>query len=167
MIRKMETEDIPRVAEIIVFSWRSAYRGIISDEYLFNERLVTSQLVKLEETICDSSAECYVFDDGIVKAALKMCPCADENKVGTFELYELYVDVFFQKQGIGAQLIDFFEERAMEYGYNELCIWTFEKNNVARVFYEKCGYLFDGMVNYLEQFGSTGVRYVKKVAKVD
>jgi len=159
----MEAADIPRVAEIIVFGWRSAYRGIISDEYLFNERLVTSQINSLEEAMRDGNAEHYVFDDGIVKAMLKICPCSDEDKVDAFELYELYVDPFFQKQGIGALMIDFFEERAKEYGYNELCIWTFEKNAVARVLYEKCGYVVDGEVDYLEQFKATGVRYTKEL----
>ena len=33
MIRAMEISDIPRVAEIHVFGWRSAFRGIISDEH--------------------------------------------------------------------------------------------------------------------------------------
>jgi len=166
----METSDIPRVAEIIVFGWRSAFRSIVSDEFLFNERTVVNGIARLEQLWHNEVGGNYVFDDGIVKAIIRILPCRDEDKPNSLELGVLYVDVFFQKQGIGKLLIEFFEQQAAECGYNELCIWTFLKNATARAFYEKMGYAHDGTVNssgeFYERHKATGVRYTKRLRGV-
>lgn len=40
----MKLSDVPRVAEIHVFGWRSTYREIVSDEFLFNKMLVSKRM---------------------------------------------------------------------------------------------------------------------------
>ena len=167
MIRPMQISDIPRVAEIHVFGWRCAYRGIVSDEHLFNTLLVSKRMERwterLEENLRNNDYENYVFDDGIIKAFLGIGPCRDIDKPEAFELGGIYVDPCMQGQGIGTALVAYCENIAAERGYHEVCIWTFEKNAPARAFYEKQGYVLDGVTQIVEPYEAVGVRYCKRI----
>jgi len=162
----MQLSDIPRVAEIHIFSWRCAYRGIISDEHLFNELSVVKRIERLESLLRDkadiwSGSDNYVYDDGIIKAFLSIGPCRDEDKPKAFELGEIYVDPCLQGGGIGTALVLYCEEIAAKRGYDEIILWTFEKNAHARAFYEKLGYTLDSATQIVEPYGAVGVRYSK------
>ena len=167
MIRPMQLQDIPRVAEIHVFGWRCAYRGIISDQHLFNTMLETKRVERFTEQFLKKDTgdevwnESYVYDDGMIKAFLTIGPCRDADKPNAFELGGIYVDPSMKGQGIGTALTHYCEKRAKEQGYKEICLWTFEKNTAARAFYEKLGYVLDGATMVVEPYGATGVRYNK------
>ena len=109
MIRPMQASDIPRVAEIHVFGWRCAYRGIISDEHLFNNVLVSTRIerwmARFTTPVESDDSEKYVYDDGIIKAFLTISPCKDEDKPDAFELGAIYVDPCMQGQGVGKALV--------------------------------------------------------------
>ena len=69
----------------------------------------------------------WVYEgEGIVKGLIHI-----EGK----EVYELYVDYFFQGKGIGSELIEFAKR---EHGVSFL--WTLEKNQDAIAFYEAHGF---------------------------
>ena len=161
MIRPIAISDISRAAEIHVFAWRSAYRGIISDEYLFKTRSVAGSLKRFEDTVRDGTPETYVYDDGIVKAFLTIGICRNEDKPNAFELGAIYVDPFMQGQGIGRQLAEFCEKQAVERGFNEICLWVLKENWQSRGFYEKMGYVADGSEEFLERLSAWQVRYTR------
>ena len=165
MIRPMQFSDIPRVAEIHVFGWRCAYRGIVPDEHLFNVLSVAKRMERFEVSMKDKesawNSNTFVYDDGIIKAFLTIGPCRDEDKLSAFELGGIYVDPCLQGKGIGTALVAHCEEIAVKRGYNEVCLWTFEKNAAARAFYEKVGYVHDGATQIVEPYGAVGVRYHK------
>ncbi len=101
MIRKAELRDLSRIAEILVFTKRMKYRSIFhNDDYSFNEL----QVVKVADEFKAPELldKVWVYDDGIVKGMMHL-----EGK----EISELYVDYFFWKQGIGAQLLEFAKEK--------------------------------------------------------
>jgi len=164
----MQASDIPRVAEIRVFAWRCAYRGIVSDRHLFNELTVISRIENLEKHLANSDGDSfeqnrYVYDDGIIKAFLMVGQCGDTDKPHAFELGAIYVDPCLQGKGIGKALAAHCEKVAAAHGYKEICLWTFEKNAPARAFYEKLGYVHDGKTQIVEPYGATGVRYAKNI----
>jgi len=165
MIRPMQISDIPRVAEIHVFGWRCAYKGIVPDEHLFNVLSVAKRMERFETSMKDKeiawNSNTFVYDDGIIKAFLTIGPCRDEDKLSAFELGGIYVDPCLQGKGIGTALVAHCEEIAAKRGYNEVCLWTFEKNAAARAFYEKVGYVHDGATQIVEPYGAVGVRYHK------
>ena len=163
MIRRMTAADISRVAEIHVMGWRNAYRGIVSDDYLFNELLVSKRIVKLE-LYFEQDPEFYVYDDGIVKAFLTAAPGNDEGMCDALVLEALYVDAFMQNCGIGTALALHFEKIAAERGCKRVYLWTFEENTKARAFYEKLGYKFDGTRKVIGAHGWVGVRYLKEIS---
>jgi GNAT superfamily N-acetyltransferase len=161
MIRAMEITDIPRVAEIHVFGWRSAYRGIASDSLLFNKMTVERRMEAFRSFVENEAAENYVYDDGIIKAFMTAGQCRDADKPDSFELWGVYVEPFMQREGIGSKMVGFCEARARERGFGEVCLWVLEKNEAARAFYEKMGYGADGKAIYLDSLDAFEVRYTK------
>jgi len=125
MIRKAIEEDASRIAEILVFVKRMKYRPIFQDDvYSFVELQVLPVAKKyIEAGILDNM---LVYDDGIVKGLIHI----EGN-----EIVELYVDFFFQGQGIGSALIEYAKEQ-----FPITFLWTIEKNTDAIRFYEAHGF---------------------------
>lgn len=129
-IRKAKIEDLSRIAEIYIFNNRVNYFPIFKDEeFSFGELQVVSLIdhyFKKDEVI----KNIYVFDNGLIKGFIQLD--------GT-EICKLYVDTFFQSQGIGNELI--------EYAIKELhanYLWALEKNKRAISFYQKHGFQLTG-----------------------
>ena len=126
MIRKAEKKDLSRIAEILVFVKRMKYRSIFHDDgYSFGNLQVIS--VAEEYSAPSILDNIWVYEEkGIVKGFIHI-----EDK----EISELYVDYFFQGQGIGSKLIEFaIKEHDVEF------LWTLEKNQDAIAFYEAHGF---------------------------
>lgn len=126
MIRKATLQDISRIAEILVFVKRIKFRPIFKDDdYSFGEL----QVIPVAEKYSRPEILDYIWvfeDEGIVKGLIHI-----EGK----EVVELYVDYFFQGQGVGAKLLEFAKK---EYDVNLL--WAIEKNTDAIRFYEAHGF---------------------------
>lgn len=124
-IRQATVKDISRIAEILVFVKRSNFRPIFkNDDYSFGELQVLS--VAKEYARPDILNHIWVYDDGIVKGLIRV---EDE------EIRELYVDSFFQNQGVGAELIEFAKSN-----FPVQFLWAIEKNAGALRFYEAHGF---------------------------
>lgn len=133
MIRKARADDLSRIAEILVFDKRINFRPIFqNDDYSFNEL----QVLKVARQYAQRLEHIYVYDDGIVKGLIH---------IEGSEIVELYVDHFFQSQGIGAKLLAFAQEvhRADH-------LWAIEKNVRALTFYESHGFHPTGEKKYEE-----------------
>ena len=92
--------------------------------------LYTSPLAQ-EYLRCPEKLEnIWVYDDEFVKGMVH---------IQGLQIKELYVDYFFQHQGIGAQLLDFaVRDRGARF------LWVLEKNKAAIQFYEAHGFVFSG-----------------------
>ena len=125
-IRKAIVEDIPRIAEILVFSKRKNYREIFNDDI---GSFVDLQVYSLAKAYFDNPnllEDYFVYDDEFVKGLIY---------IDGSEIKELYVDPFFERKGIGGKLLDFV---VSEYGCQEL--WVLDKNEKAKNFYLKHGF---------------------------
>ena len=125
MIRKATKDDLSRIAEILVFVKRVKFRPIFKDdEYSFGELQVlrVAEEYGKEEIL----GNILVYDDGIVKGLIRI-----EGE----EIVELYVDWFFQDQGVGSELIEYAKEN-----YPVSFLWAIEKNDDAIRFYEAHGF---------------------------
>lgn len=129
-IRKATIEDLSRIAEIFVFNNRINYFPIFKDEtFSFGELQVVSLVdnyFKKDEII----KNIYVSDDGLIKGFIQM------NEA---EICKLYVDPFFQSQGIGHELMEF----AMREFHADK-VWALEKNIRAISFYQRHGFHLAG-----------------------
>lgn len=129
-IRRAAPGDISRLAEILVFVKRMNYRDIFHEDYFsFN---VLQVLPAAQEYIDnpDRLAATWVYDDGIVKGLIHI-----END----EICELYVDHFFQSEGIGGKLIEF-----AIHEHSAHSLWVLEKNLRAIAFYRRYGFALTG-----------------------
>ncbi len=129
-IRKAVRSDLSRVAEILVFNNRTNFLPIFKDPgYSFGELQVES-LINTYFTQAEIFSNLYVYDDGIIKGFILMD--------GT-EIVKLYVDTFFQSNGIGRELLQFAIDN---FGADGL--WALEKNTRAIEFYSRHGFVFSG-----------------------
>lgn len=126
-IRSAEARDISRIAEILVYVKRMNYRAIFrEDHFSFN----VLQVLPVAQEIADDPGylpDTWVYDDGIVKGMIR---------VSKGHICELYVDHFFQSEGIGGQLIDFAVQRL-----SACSLWVLEKNHRAIAFYQRHGFV--------------------------
>ena len=130
MIRKASIEDISRIAEILFFVKRMNYRSIFrNDAVSFGE----IQVLPVAEKYSDPEIldRIWVYEsDGIVKGLIRI---TDK------EVIELYVEHFFQGQGIGAELLEFAKKE-----HDVRSLWVLEKNTSAIRFYEAHGFHVTG-----------------------
>ena len=125
IIRRATKEDVSRIAEILVFAKRMKYRSIFNDDaYSFCELQVLSVAEKYIENGFLNNM--FLYDDGIIKGLIR---------IEKDEIVELYVDHFFQGQGVGSELIEYAKEH-----YPVSFLWTIEKNTEAVRFYEAHGF---------------------------
>ena len=126
-IRKADIKDVSRIAEILVFTKRMNYRPIFqNDKVSFGEIQVlplAQEYLKSPELL----EPIWVYDDEFVKGVLHV----EDNRI-----QELYVDSFFQNQGIGAKLIDFAIQKCQAKS-----LFVLEKNTGAIRFYERHGFV--------------------------
>lgn len=146
MIRQADKQDIPRIAEIIVFGKRVAYRPIFKNDFVsFNELQVVDlyEKYKRNPNILDGM---MLYDDGIVKGVINGHP--EENKI--FEITEFYVEPFFVGQGIGTLLMKQMIQQIKKKGFQKIILWVIKDNVRARKFYEVNGFVNSGKTCIIE-----------------
>lgn len=145
MIRKATIRDIPRIAEIIVYGKRVAYRPIFNNDVVsFNEL----QVIKLIEEYRSNPAlvdNMLLYDDGIIKGVINRV-----FKDNAVEICEFYVEPFFKGNGIGKKLIQQVILEARTSKRNKLFLWVVEDNVSARKFYENNGFITSGETCLIE-----------------
>lgn len=126
LIRKASIKDISRIAEILVFVKRMNYRSIFrNDAVSFGEIQVIP--VAEEYSKPEILNSIWVYEsEGIIKGLIRIVEK---------EVVELYVEHFFQGQGIGAELIEFAIKE-----HDVKSMWVLEKNVNAIRFYEAHGF---------------------------
>ncbi len=135
-IRKATEKDLSRIAEIYVFNNRMNYWPIFKDdEFSFGELQVVTMVDNYfgKDEILENI---LVYDDGLIKGFIQM------NRT---EICKIYVDTFFQGEGIGKELIEY---AINEYHANNL--WALEKNERAISFYKKHGFNLTGEKKFEE-----------------
>ena len=136
MIRQANIDDASRIAEILVFTKRMNYRDIFqNDKVSFGEMLVYPLAKKYIDNP-DELDGIWVYDDEFVKGMIHI----EENQI-----VELYVDTFFEKQGIGSMLVEFAIKKM-----NCDFLWVLEKNIQAIKFYQRHGFVITDEKQYEE-----------------
>ncbi len=147
MLRKAGNMDISRIAEILIFTKRTTYRPIFkNDNVSFNEMQVLKEIEKLSQP--SALDNIYVYDDGIVKATVKIEDVGEKTKVSEF-----FVDPFFQGEGIGTKILNNVIEKS-----KEVFLYVLDKNERAIRFYVKMGFKYTGEK---EEFLNSGFYMLK------
>ena len=127
MIRSATINDASRIAEILIFTKRVNYRKIFQNDKVSFGDMQVYPLANDYINHPDKLENIYVYDDEFVKGMIHID--------GT-QIVELYVDTFFENEGIGSKLVEYVIEQ-MNCDY----LWVLEKNVKAIQFYEKHGFV--------------------------
>ena len=147
MIRHATIADASRIAEILIFAKRMNYRNIFkNDKVSFGEM----QVYPLAKRYIDNSDELkgmWVYDDEFVKGVIN---------INGKQIVELYVDSFFENQGIGSILIKYAVEQ-LDCDF----LWVLEKNIKAIRFYQKHGFV----ITEEKQYERGTIEYIVKMKR--
>ena len=122
-IRKATTDDLSRIAEMVIFNYRLNFYPIFrDDDFYFNELQVAKQLDQYK----DSVGSMWVYDDGAVKGFIQV-----EDR----EIKKLFVEPVLQGNSIGAELLHFAVGQC-----DADFLWALEKNVRAIRFYQRHGF---------------------------
>jgi ribosomal protein S18 acetylase RimI-like enzyme len=142
LIRDATEKDVPAIAELHAESWRSAYRGVLSDDYLEKD-VHRDRLAVWQERFSNASqGSMFVIVAEMASTFLGGFACVFPEKDaiwGSF-LDNLHVSPQLTGQGIGRKLLAESAGRLVRLGSSAgLYLWVIEQNYRARRFYEKAG----------------------------
>jgi GNAT superfamily N-acetyltransferase len=133
-IRAATPADAGAIAEVHVASWRSAYHGIVPDDWL--AKLDVPRRTEQWEKLLGGTIVLVADDGGVVGF---VAAHAD-----TGEIAALYLAPDRMRAGIGTQLLDAVHDRLRAAGRTRARLWVFTANQPARAFYAAHGYAHDG-----------------------
>jgi len=140
-IRLASVNDIEGIARVHMESWRSTYKGIISQSYLSNLTL-ESRVEKWNTTFNSLNQDevIYIIEDdfgtivGFINGGKSREPGLQYNS----ELYAIYLLKEVQGNGYGKLLFNKFNETMKQRNYQSLMLWVLEENPSIH-FYKRLG----------------------------
>ena len=131
--------DAIRIAELHAMSWRSAYRGILPDDYLDGnvEPERRSHWQKTLAGLSDGDLVLKAERDGEIAGFVSVY----WNQVPGLDTYldNLHVKPGMRGSGLGRRLLAAALHRLIEAGAQSLCLTVFDANEGAIRFYQRLG----------------------------
>ncbi|KJK49598.1 hypothetical protein UK23_13575 [Lentzea aerocolonigenes] len=150
-VRLAEVSDAADVALVHVRTWQVVYRGHMPDELLDN--LSVEARTSMWERLIPSGGVWVALLDGAVVGFASTGPSRDADAAS--ELYAIYLLPSAWGSGLAEPLLT----TALS-GMTDTVLWVLEDNPRARRFYERLGFVVDGMTR-VEEFGSSVVKEVR------
>ena len=138
IIRRMEIEDAEAVTDVLINTWKTAYRGIVSDECLDNLDRVTL----VERRRKQYKDYIVAVSDGLIAG---FCWYVNNNSFTEdvpdidSEVVAIYVLPEMERQGIGRKMMLYAIDDLKKQDKNKMIIWCLKDNHQGRAFYEKMG----------------------------
>jgi ribosomal protein S18 acetylase RimI-like enzyme len=138
-----------------VTTWKTAYRGIMPDDYLDALKVEPDAVVRMEAGLAGALAEgrtpLLVGEvGGRIVGFVNFGRCGDEQ-IGGGEVFALYVLPEAQGGGLGHALLTDAVKRLRADGHEEIGLWAAAGNAQARRFYERFGFVLSGRVQFLSE----------------
>jgi ribosomal protein S18 acetylase RimI-like enzyme len=148
-IRAATPADAADLAVAHACSWRSAYRGVLSDEFLDAlgpDRWRAAWAESLTATDWPRRGTLLACADDEVVGFVSVGPTRDDDAgtVPTGEVTGIYVVPAWWGAGVGTALMAAAQAMLTDAGCREATLWVLRDNVRARRFYERTGWLPDG-----------------------
>src|SRR5437879_10038629 len=139
LVRAAGIDDAAAIARVHVATWKTAYRGLLPDDFLASLSESHYQ-ERWQRTIADHGSGVYVAEDGreVVAFASGGRERAGEDGFGG-ELYAIYVMRESQGRGHGRALVRAVTAGLRKMGLTEMIVWVLRDNFPTRRFYERLG----------------------------
>jgi len=135
-IQRATVEDARDLSIAHIASWQKGYRGLYSDELLDNLS-VDESIPRWEKRLRSDDTTFLTRRNRQVAGFITVRAAPAED---TGELYLLYVNPDFWRQGVGRRLSNFSCNWFMEQGYKRAIVWVNHLNKPGMEFYEACGW---------------------------
>jgi ribosomal protein S18 acetylase RimI-like enzyme len=139
LVRRAGPEDAAGIARVHVATWRTAYRGLLPDDFLasLNESAYSE---RWRRTLSGAADRVYVAEnaDAVIGFASGGKERAGEGGYSG-ELYAIYVLSEAQGHGHGRRLVQAVVGGLRELGLPNMIVWVLRDNMPARRFYEGLG----------------------------
>jgi ribosomal protein S18 acetylase RimI-like enzyme len=145
-IREASIEDTAAIAQVHVDSWRTAYQGIISDEYLANLDVKAREAgwIRFFEQPNRSSVIYVAVNEADSIVGFVSGGATRSSEYGyDAELYSIYILSSYQGQGIGARLAGEIVDYFRRMGYHSFMLWVLEQNSAVDFYKRLGGEVFD------------------------
>ena len=143
-IREATISDAFSISKVHIDTWRSTYKGIVTDEYLNELSYYKQEKRWINIMNDDSKAINYIFvAEDEENRIIGFASCGTEREGDKFfkgELYAIYIIKEYQNKGVGKLLFNSVVKKIKELKFNSMIIWALEDNHPACGFYE----LMDG-----------------------
>jgi len=146
-IRASSREDYSAIARIHVDSWKTTYKGIISQDYL-DSLSITSREPWWKDVIADSVNIVFVAEvisvpidgESSVIGFIKGGPNRSAEYASDYaaELGALYLTEDYRQKGVGTRLVAHLVKELRKRDFNSMLVWVLASNPYRR-FYERLG----------------------------
>lgn len=137
--------DLPRLAELVLETWRRAYAGVVPPRFLadldvrrIRERWEHHLLVNEFSIVATVQSDVVgVCSGGAIRDAVGVQPTCGE-------FYSINIDPRYWRRGLGALLLSNGVTSLQASGYRDAALWTMADNRRAKSFYASQGWFRDG-----------------------
>ncbi|MBG0817136.1 N-acetyltransferase [Planomonospora sp. ID82291] len=147
--------DVGAVEHVRVTTWKSAYRGIMPDDYLdalaVEPDAVSGMEAGLAAALDEGRVPLLVGEAGGGVAGFANFGRCHDEEIGGGEVFALYVLPESQSGGLGRALLTAAVERLRADGHEEAGLWVASGNTRARRFYECFGFVPSGRTKSLPE----------------
>lgn len=156
VIRNVEEKDIERVADININCWKKCYGGIVEQSVI--DSIDKDERIATMTRSMDNNIFIVAEEDSQIKGFCRYV--ANNNYSSNYEEVDcevcaIYVDVEFQRKGIGSKMLEYVLEDLKSQDKKKLIIWCLKANTNARMFYTQMG----GEVYAERKFNIQGKEY--------
>ncbi|RTL38723.1 MAG: GNAT family N-acetyltransferase [Rhodocyclaceae bacterium] len=138
-VRQGRASDVDAVASLLVRTWRTNYRGLVSDGFL--DHLSSDEQATRQLRLMSRPGACHrvAVEGSTVLGFACGGPARDPADRWRHELYALYVAPRLQGHGIGRRLLEALWRDLGVQAAEEMGVWVLAGNDDARAFYERVG----------------------------
>lgn len=139
-IRKGTKKDSELISRIYAESWRSAYKGMVPDEYL-NDLKDDFWVEKFQMWISEDIFKVkIIYADNKAAGAAAYGKSRDEKFADYAEICSFYLIPEYFRKGLGTALMKSVIDEIYNEGYKHCYLWVLDANSNARMFYENMGF---------------------------
>jgi len=166
-IRAASAEDADAIAGVHIDGWRWGYRGQLPDEFLDGLDPVT-RAARWRAILAGELGPVSTFVAERERRVVGFASCGparDDDSSGAGEVYAIYVEESAAGTGVGAALLhQVVMELRDRFAFDSAFLWVLESNARARRFYEREGWLADGVAK-TDVLGGVTVRELRYRAR--
>jgi ribosomal protein S18 acetylase RimI-like enzyme len=139
LLRAAKLDDVIEVAALFLKCWKVSYIDVLSEET--RNKMDTEASQELWRNALSNDLDrrtILALENGVLVGFFRVGP--DKNDVTRGHLFSLYVSPDFAGQGFGKKLLSAAVDLIAKSSFNQMSLWVFDENIVAKSLYAKFGF---------------------------